>query len=515
MKRTFKLISLILVLAIAATCAFAEGTPSISGIIDAAEKLAFRTSNATINVKADFSFDGEVFKKMDASYKQDGYDSYLRYMLDTVKDGETVYTGGYTVVGIGSDVYANDTYNGNYYTQLHQGASDTILENTVTNEAAFSLLRSVGSFAAGLFTENSVTETESGKAYHISSGALPEVIGSTLYYFGLDYLKDNYYMYMYSYSDPEGGPYIRYEDWDKMINEKHQLIYGEDVPEDLSDDIAYDRYMVAYNVMEQEEKEIIAKVPQEYANGYVYVHADGTTEYLATEEDYMRKAGELYTSYADYTSALCAYYEKVYGKPLEKDYLEKVLYWSNNPDLNDKLYDLSTEMDEYYEKEARAQDPNAVLVKVKTDGSFTALDTFPFDYYYLTMTRAIFDRMKSVTVSSAEADITTDAEGLLTGAKGTVTFAMTDETGKEHTIGISFDCTVSDYGSTEVEDWFDPAKYGFVSYDEWAEAKENEPLDGDEYDEEYWEKFYASLPETAEFGGETYQLIIPYEEAEG
>ena len=175
MKRTFKLISLILVLAIAATYAFAEGTSSISGIIDAAEKLAFRTSNATINVKADFSFDGEVFKKMDASYKQDGYDSYLRYMLDTVKDGETVYTGGYTVVGIGSDVYANDTYNGNYYTQLHQGASDTILENTVTNEAAFSLLRSVGSFAAGLFTENSVTETESGKAYHISSGALPEV----------------------------------------------------------------------------------------------------------------------------------------------------------------------------------------------------------------------------------------------------------------------------------------------------------------------------------------------------
>ncbi|MBO7359231.1 MAG: hypothetical protein J6U72_05350, partial [Clostridia bacterium] len=109
-----KLISMLVVLCLCLSAiAFADG--AMGDLYDKAVHLAFDTTNVTLTAEAEFKLDGEWFKSMHASYKQDGFRSYLSYMLDSPTLDGGVYTGGYTVFGEGSVSYSNDTYLGNYY----------------------------------------------------------------------------------------------------------------------------------------------------------------------------------------------------------------------------------------------------------------------------------------------------------------------------------------------------------------------------------------------------------------
>lgn len=469
-------------------------------LIRAAEDLFFHTSNVTVACEATFMYDGEIFKTLHGSYKQDGTNSHLVWMLDTPKADGTIYTGGYTVTGLGPIAYVNETYFGNYYYPVSIRTNDTLFVMDKQTEKSIAAAGTVLAAAEDLFhaIEIEDVEGEAGKV-SVKVGDLPDVADSVLWYLAGDYLWEKYGVYLWNENTGSTGDVdLRYEDYDALVNDRYRALYGTDVPDTL-DDATYGRYMVAANAVSQ----LVSEIVRQYEDGGVYILKDGSFEWFPDREGLMRRAGEIYFSYEDYSKALRLYYEKVYGEPLTEDMLSIIVY-SPNEELGLAFGELSEAMEAEYREEARKADPNVVQINVALDGTFTTQSKLFYNSSD-TVTNKITRTTDQAAVKDVDVKVGRDAEGRITLAEGLATFTLTDVKGVDHTLEVSFSFTAGDYGTTEVPDVYDPSAYGFVTYDEYMESLGQTQEAVQEFD---WEKFVNEAPDTIEVMGKTYETRI-------
>ncbi len=471
---------------------------SVGTLFDAAVRLAYNTDNVTLSGEATFTYDGELFKTMHASYKQDGINSYLSYMLDTPKDDGRVYTGGYSVVGLGSDVYANDTYWGNYYYTGNQVISDSILTSNRQVLAMLSLARTLAVTAESLGL-HTVDVNEDGTEYNFKVNELPSYINDTAFYLVLDYINEHYYRNMWNTPDVLSvNTPIYYCDWEGFVRSLYERLYNVPAPEDFYADGEQERMTVVFTWADQ----ISAELSRQYEGGSVLINTDGTHEWFANESDCARAAGILDVSFKNLYASLSSYYTELTGLELTQD-MFNVLVYSPNAELWNAYYNFYQQTEEHYKQLALEQDPLALKAVVREDGTIVTENVLSKGYY--SVTEQILGTMASAGLKSLDAKVTVDSEGRLTGFIGQCELSMTDIYSVDHVIGITFDLTASDYGTTYVNPAFDPAEYGWVSYAEYIENVNSDTAGTEEpgYILD-WEEFVNNAPDTIDFLGNTY-----------
>ena len=491
-----KLISALLVAALLLTAAAcAEG--AVGPLFDSAVQLAFGTSNVTLGAEATFTYEGEVFKTMHASYKQDSDRSVLSYMLDPPRADGTVYTGGYTVVGIGNTAYSAETYYGNYVCEYATAPCETVLTYDARKGQMLAAARSLA-----VFCEELVGVKQEENSYSFSIGDLPEFADRGVYYLVMKYIEDYYYRDMFGVyrlneqEEPEEEieapvPECYYEDYDALINNKYFAIFGKNYDPDAGDD--YGKYEVALSAVYQIEQEACANCE----TGFCLIKADGSVQLYETREDVYRAMGYVITDCEDYFALIKDYCRKAYGEELTDEMIDVALY-SPNYELNAAYTDVYYEAENELIERARAVNPDAVYVYQHADGTIDVSDTLPGAYYgdYSgpSVTSVILGTLDFAEMKKLECVITTDDNGLLSTFSGKADFETTDVQGEKHTLSIEFTLTAADYGITHVNEEFSAEEYGMKEYGE-----------GDEYD---YDQFITDLvnnaPATITLGGREY-----------
>lgn len=492
-----RIIALMLILMLAFSAA-AEGSV-IGKLYDAAVELAYDTHNVTLGAEATFSWDGTVFKTMHGTYKQDGKRSWLDYMLDTPKPDGSIYTGGYQVLGLDDgSVYSCDTYWGNYYNTGVQLISDTVLTGSNQIRAMLNLGRILA-----VASEPLAKCDVNGNVYSFTVEDLPEYVDAAAWYLIRDYIMDNYYRNLFV-DESVNNTYtvVYYEDFTQLIRSLYFKLYNEEMPEDFNDDIISERYAVAYNWAEQQENEIRSK----YTAGFVYIFADGTHKWYASEEDCMRENGIVHIDFADVYKALSDYYKIKTDDELTEDVLRLIIY-TPNPEIYEAYNRLYSETEKYYTGLALEENPDCVRCFVNYDGTVSTYKTLSY-ISYRTTTDEILGETKFAELSSLNADVTVDEEGRLTGFAGNVTITATDRGGEKHELAISFELSAGDYGTTGVNSVFAPSDYGWITYEEYLELHKDDVNNHDSIYDVDWEEFVKNAPATIEFMGKTYPTMM-------
>lgn len=502
-----KLISMLVVLCLCLSAiAFADG--AMGDLYDKAVHLAFDTTNVTLTAEAEFKFDGEWFKSMHASYKQDGFRSYLSYMLDSPTLDGGVYTGGYTVFGEGNVSYSNDTYLGNYYFENATKLSDRVLVRTPKTD----MLLGLGKLLA-LDAEDYVTQDVSEKAYSFKAGALDETINRSAYYLIMDYVRDNYYMDLFhewDYSaNGEKYTYVYYEDYQGLVGQKFQQIYGEEFPVDAAydelDETTLGRYDVVLKMLDQME----AEIRKAYSGKVVYVKTDGTAQVFDSFEDYAVNTGLVEVDYVNYLSSLKSFYFDKYGEELTDETIS-IISFTASEELWTAYLELGEEMDEYYTQLARSEDPKAIYAVVREDGAIKTYQTRMGKTQ--TVTQEVMANISYASLASLDSKVILDDAGNLSVFEGTAEIGVEYTDGSKHSLEIAFTLGAKDYGSTGVPETFVPEEYGLVSYEEYVASLESESGEEGQMD---IEEFLANAPKIISFMGRTFDSEVDYYGGEG
>ena len=499
-----KLICLILCVSLLGGAALGEG--AFGQLFDAAVQLAFETSNVSLSAEATFTYDGEVFKVMHAAYQQDGVRSFLSYMLDTPDITGNVTTNGFIVHGLGDTAYAGDTYYGYYY-DTGTVVRDKILKTNPRTEKYVQLARMVA-----LSVEDMVEQSAEGNTYHFTAGRLPENVSMNAFLMVLDYVYFNYYRDLYrtydynNYYSDGSNVSVETEDWMAIVEAQYKKLFDSEMPsveEIYDDETLYGRYSVAVNAANQVETEAKAQ----YDSGLVYIKADGSIVWYASEEEYMRQNGKLDMYLANWDAAFKNYYKIATGEEITDETMQYVLY-SPNEELWSAYNDFMGQMSEYYTQEALKLNPSALTAVVMPDGTIKT-------YNYIirngeTMTERIFRNLDFAELEKLDADVTVDDEGRLTAFKGSVTLSVLYKNGENHTLDIDFDCKAENYGTTSVPQEFEPEKYNLVSHEEYEKHRNDyEEEIGDDGDyEETWKGILENDPGTITFLGKTYETLM-------
>ena len=93
-----RFLALLLTAVLLCACALpAAGEGSWVSVLQAAADLMTATSNVTLHVRADLTYNRQRFKNVNLSYVQDGKNSLLDLRLRSLRTDDTVYESGYTV----------------------------------------------------------------------------------------------------------------------------------------------------------------------------------------------------------------------------------------------------------------------------------------------------------------------------------------------------------------------------------------------------------------------------------
>ncbi len=274
------------------------------------------------------------------------------------------------------------------------------------------------------------------------------------------------------YGLPRGasGCDIEYEEYDAPMRiwaKKRDAKY---------DDAFFDNYYAGklsdgdqqemWELMDQYREELAAQA-QAYGAGVLYVRADGSTLWYKTRNEYRRAQDDLRLAFENYPQTMSARC-KEHGLEITPQMIR-----GNEPmavEQADQLSALNDQIMEEYLKQVR-DTPDAIGAYVRADGTAELMtDPDQLNTYYDTPSRRILNTLSTLAVDAANVTIAADAENRLTGAKGTVAFAVTDCFGDTHTLSIAFDAAASDYGTTAFER-FDPKASKLPSADEYWKAR--------------------------------------------
>ncbi len=164
MKKCSLILVLTALLTAVTLCVTAASNTDLLTVFDAGKALLFDTDNVTVKATADFSFEGERFKTVNAEYAQDGYHSKWQYMLRTPKDDGSDSLSGFTVIANDELLYRMDLLKpGVYYygTDLPQ---NTLVRTSAQMDQLVALARAIAGKADVLLPENAFTVTTENDA---------------------------------------------------------------------------------------------------------------------------------------------------------------------------------------------------------------------------------------------------------------------------------------------------------------------------------------------------------------
>lgn len=509
--------------------ALAEGM--LSTLFNAGCKLLFDTDNATLNAHATFAYDGELFKTFDGSYIQDGIDSYMNVLLKTPMEDGTVYEGGYTVIANDSIAYAIETNHPQVYTSQSTAISSSILSTTVLRQSLMSFGSALLNLMEGSMSRYITAESvENGTQYHIqlSSGDSPVIANAALTLFS-QLAAERFFSADYNQLADGSNPNASelnwsFEDWDALFAATYRKQYGEDVPKDFyetlwnsdnpSSAVYYERYMVISDLLD----DICTQLRNQYKSGIAVIHADGTYDYWATQDEYIIDTGSQMVLFEDSTASFMQYYQQQTGETLTEADMDAI-YASNNPELYNAYQQMFNDLNLSYLEQVKT-DSKASAIYVRKDSTTQMIydiaaynrEQFDEDGYYASVTAKIVNTMQSLKLDQANVRVTLDDAGRILAAEGTVRIAITNLYGTEHALDIAFNADAGSYGSSEVEQ-FDPAAYGVITAAEYYENYEKyatitkgnsettvpDPTEGSPA---------YSLPETVTFNGVKYQVTL-------
>ena len=156
------------ILALLMLCPAAVAETDTVDLYEKTMDLLFETDNVTLKVTAEFSLDGQWFKKLEGTWMQDGERAFRQVLLTSPrKDGSEFYNG-YTMVVDGYKLFVMEVFQPGTYHFGTTGRGESILRKTVETEQLRSLGAAVVSQADVWLGENALTETADG--FHLTLG---------------------------------------------------------------------------------------------------------------------------------------------------------------------------------------------------------------------------------------------------------------------------------------------------------------------------------------------------------
>lgn len=459
-KRPARCLAAALCLALAATPALAQDESVLTELVGTAKTLAFGTENVTASVEADFSWDGAQFKHLSAKRAQAGEDSATTVSVLTIKDGEQVAEGGYSVCNEGRQVYSwqNDQ---DFYMEGRTTPRNALLRSSLIRQAAVALLEAR---LSEVKADVSSVDAAQGRTYQISLDAdsLPAGTNEALTFIAISALRYRGYP-----NDTYGdGVTVEYEDaqasmkaWilaNTDLTEETAAIYasGSDIPQDSMKD--YWKVSDAYY-------SFINDTTNQYDSGVVLIGADCKTTWFATEDEFVRaNPDSLRLRYEDMDNAVRLYYNHLTASDMTMDDYGQMVSIMNS----DAYRVLLDGAQAYYADAARASLKDAVAAYVNKDGTVKAFDSVAqLARAGQTITNQILNGLTTLSVKSAEATVSLDDQGRLTAVDGTLSLTIVNREGESHELTVTMSATAADYGATKM-DPFDPENSGLVTYDE-------------------------------------------------
>ncbi len=195
-----KLMAALLAAALWIMSAGALADSTLRTAFDAASDLAFRTENVTLRGNAEFRLDGARFKTAEATYIQDGENSFWQLRLFTPHEGDEERETGYTIIANGEQVFVMEMYTPGTYRAGTTEAQTTILRHSVQMGVMAELAGLLADQAELLFGADAVTsgpDGQGGTAVRVMAGEdVPMLVNTALNllweygakrYFSMDY----------------------------------------------------------------------------------------------------------------------------------------------------------------------------------------------------------------------------------------------------------------------------------------------------------------------------------------
>lgn len=523
MKKMPRLLVTILALALCAALlatALAEG--KLLTLYQAGTGLLFDTDNVTLTLHAEFSYDGLPFKTMDSQYVQAGTNSLMDIKLKTPRADGSVRDSGFTVVANDNVAYSIEpALNPYVYSATGYQPNDSVMSDTLLRRALTRLGGTVVSAAEGVFADKIEVsgQADGSRDYHIRvrAGETPELINQAgtlaaqlmaAKYFYMDYDWKPAEEIGEDDDSGESSVMISYDDYDATFALYYQKLFGEKLPEDFYDTLwggegsvdeaAYEKYVQVSDAMYEG---VVETARQNYDSGVVLIHADGSTVYYESYDEYVVATNTQMVEFQDIVESFRHFYQEKTGTELSQEELVAV-YSSNNNDLWEAYQAMYDEMEQKYQRLVE-EDGKASLILVSPDGSYRMI----YDYnkyaeaqymlYGTTVTRQILGTMDQLALGDTDVTVTLDAENRVRAAQGTVTVLVTDIYGESHDVTVTFEAAADQYGESAVAE-FDPADYGVMT---WEEYNKSGLADAPAQKE-------TVLPETVIFDGIPYQVTV-------
>ena len=164
-------------------------------------------------------------------------------------------------------------------------------------------------------------------------------------------------------------------------------------------------------------------------------------------------------NYEDYSATAIQNYEKVTGETLPETFKEGYInggneqWYEDNEELLQKVEEVNAENweEKYYEV---LEKNNGGIVYVKADGAYDYYADY--DAFAAAKPELVADNLESyigqdMTLEKVLCNFGVDDKGNLTSNQITVNFNTTDQDGEHHTLVITGDVTISNYGTTTVQ----------------------------------------------------------------
>ena len=146
-----------------ALCVTAQADSLLTRYYDAVEALLFHTDNVTVNVKAEFSLDGEWFKTAEADLAQDRDRSSRQLHLYSPKADGTQRHNGYSITTEGEKLYLIEFYRPDVYRTGMSHEHTSLVRQTVETEPLVRLGRLLSENAGELLLDPEKMKEKDGK----------------------------------------------------------------------------------------------------------------------------------------------------------------------------------------------------------------------------------------------------------------------------------------------------------------------------------------------------------------
>lgn len=489
------------------------------GVSEAARALArllFQTDNVTVEMDASFTYDGVQFKTIHGILMQDDYNTDIEADYFTVRPDGSSYSTYWKVHAVGDEVWSYDSHDGKYYSENYCEPSNSVVSHDPEDDILISMTGTAMDLVdLALPSISAFEENAGGKRITVSlkKGQVPAYLNSVADLM----INEAAWRYMslnlnYNDYNDEGFPMDMGEEYYDSVEycfEDDYLLMmkllsglkGEEVTEEdlsemyeSSDPLIDAAYAAMYAIAD--------KAAEGHTDGIVYVAADGSSQWYASQAEMILDRNLRYIYYEDKDAAFIAFVKQTTGETLtENDLLG--IYWGDNMDLWDAYEDLSMQMEEHY----LGLLGDHALGYVGRDGILVPvddIDSLPVsigsDEDIISIANNALMNKASVTVGDCAFVFDLDAEGRITAVSADVALDFVNRNGSVHPVTMKLTAAATAYGETEVGDFY-PEKWGVPSFSEYYNTYEPDMSEEEEY-------MPADLPETVTLNGVTYPAFV-------